>query len=115
MYIKLYLDYDLGIDFYPQFVKNADGCNASGNAELVFKHEFHQFHQNAVLAVEKVLKAAGGDLRFLEDLRHGRLMVSVFQKQPDTSLQNPLFRLKSVASYCQSITPCYTVWLVDQL
>ena len=26
MYIKLYLDYDLGIDFYPQFVKNADGC-----------------------------------------------------------------------------------------
>lgn len=25
MYIKLYLDYDLGIDFYPQFVKNADG------------------------------------------------------------------------------------------
>ena len=33
MYIKLYLDYDLGIDFYPQFVKNADGCNASGNAE----------------------------------------------------------------------------------
>lgn len=26
IYIKLYLDYDLGIDFYPQFVKNADGC-----------------------------------------------------------------------------------------
>ena len=26
MYIKLYLDYDLGIEFYPQFVKNADGC-----------------------------------------------------------------------------------------
>ena len=26
MYIKLYLDYDLGIDFYPQFVKNADDC-----------------------------------------------------------------------------------------
>ena len=26
MYIKLYLDYDLGIDFFPQFVKNADGC-----------------------------------------------------------------------------------------
>lgn len=26
MYIKLYLDYDLGIDFYPQFVKNAEGC-----------------------------------------------------------------------------------------
>lgn len=26
MYIKLYLDYDLGLDFYPQFVKNADGC-----------------------------------------------------------------------------------------
>ena len=26
MYIKLYLDYDLGTDFYPQFVKNADGC-----------------------------------------------------------------------------------------
>ena len=26
MYIKLYLDYDLGIDFYPQFVKNADSC-----------------------------------------------------------------------------------------
>lgn len=26
IYIKLYLDYDLGIGFYPQFVKNADGC-----------------------------------------------------------------------------------------
>lgn len=26
MYIKLYLDYNLGLDFYPQFVKNADGC-----------------------------------------------------------------------------------------
>lgn len=26
IYIKLYLDYDLGVDFYPQFVKNADGC-----------------------------------------------------------------------------------------
>ena len=50
------------------------------------KHEFHQFQQNTVLAVEQVLKAAGGNLRFLKDLRHGRLMVSVFQKQPNTSL-----------------------------
>ena len=39
--------------------------SVSSNAELVFKHEFHQLHQNAVLAVENVLKTAGGDLRLL--------------------------------------------------
>ena len=79
--------------------------NASGHAELVFKHEVHQLQQNAVLAAEQVLKAAGGDLRLLENLQHGRAPVSVFQKQSDTSLQDPLFRLKPVASYCQLFTP----------
>ena len=43
-------------------------------------------------------------MSFPEDLIHGRLMVSVFQKQPDTYLQDPFLRLKPVASYCQSIT-----------
>ena len=89
--------------------------NASGHAELVFKHEVHQLQQNAVLAAEKVLKTAGGDLRLLENLQHGRAPVSVFQKQSDTSLQDPLFRLKPVASYCQLFTPYPAIWFVNQL
>ena len=39
LYIKLYLDYDLGIDFYPQFVKNADGCVKMLKMILAFPNE----------------------------------------------------------------------------
>ena len=62
---------------------------AGDGVELVGEHELHNRPQDAVFGAENIVKRTGGHVGQLHDVGHFGVLVSVADKQPRASGQNP--------------------------